>query len=141
MLGIGYAGQGTANESLKNYKLCLEHEPTNYTVHWNMALSYQDLQDAPGIPVTLRNQFKRNFEDKIATTVTLTSQQEETDPSYQLYATRGQAFTNQKKFRLAKNDLLKALALYDAAPKNEQDVHVLREIKTALKEVDWYMNQ
>lgn len=141
MLGIGYAGQETANESLKNYKICLEHEPANYTVHWNMALSYQDLQDAPSIPITLRNQFKRNFEEKIATTVTLTSQQEETNPSYQLYSTRGQAFMNQRKFHLAKNDLLKALTLYNATSKNEQDVHILCEIKSALKEVDWCINQ
>ena len=141
MLGIGYAGINKASDSLKNYTICIQYDPENYTYHWNSSVSYHELQNSSGIPATLRNQFKRNYEAAVAKTIDLTSQQEANNPSYDLYSTRGQAYLEQKQYRMAKNDLLKALMLYNEAPKNEQDIHVLREIKTALKDAEWFLKQ
>jgi tetratricopeptide (TPR) repeat protein len=146
MLGIGYGGQNLANQSLENYAICLKNDPQNYTVHWNRALSYSELEDGTGLTTSLRNQFKRNFESSLDKVIELTNEQEAEDQSYHLYFTRGKAYLEKAhlgkcSFRQAKSDLLKAITLYESAPKTERDVHVFREAKQALKDADWNLNQ
>ena len=141
MLGIGYAGQRIISESIKNYAIYISKEPYDYTVYWNQAISFLELSEEPSFKNSMRNQYKRKFESVLETVINLTTQQEVTDQSYDLYSTRGQAYLAQDKYRYANNDLVKALTLYNASPKNQQDVHILREIKAALKDADWFLAQ
>ncbi len=136
-LGIGYAKLGNAQKSIDSYETCLIINPEDYVVLYNRAVSHIDLEEDPKVPIKMKNQFKQKADGDLKTAIALTDKYEsEHKDNYNLYYVRGGAKRLLGKFISAKPDLLKALKVYDASPKEIQDVHILREIKAELKEIE-----
>lgn len=136
ILGIGYSKIGNAQKSIESYKICIEKEPENYIYFKNRAVSYIELEDDLNVPTSLRSQFKKKADEDLNVAINLTNRYENEHDDYMLYYTKGSAKFLLGKIKSAKNDLLKALEKYNNLQKNEQDIHILREIKLVLKEVE-----
>ncbi len=143
LAAIGYSHLGNDAETIRNYNICINKEPNNYVFIRNRGLSYLDLDNDSRISIDRRKQLK--FKEKaiidLERAIVLTNQYEVEHDDYMLYYARGTAklSLHVNKARLAKGDLMKALNMYNVAPKDQQDVHILREINAALKEISNYI--
>ena len=86
------------------------------------------------LPINIREQCERKSKEDFKKTIKLTDKL--TSENYMLCAIRGRAKLALDRFDSAKQDLEKALKLYKESPKEEQDIHILREIKASLKEIE-----
>lgn len=136
MLGIGYAKKNNAQKSIENYNICIEAEPDNYTYFKNRAVSYIDLESAFSVPQSLRSQFKRKADEDLNHAIQLSNRFEKEHDDYVLFYVRGTSYLLLEKLRPAKADLSKAMKSYNESPKEEQDIHIYREIKEAMKEIE-----
>ncbi|MFY7910946.1 MAG: phospholipase D-like domain-containing protein [Emticicia sp.] len=134
-LGIGYAHIRNSQKSIENYQICINAEPDNYTYYRNRALSYIDLETDSAVPKSLREQFAKKANLDLLKTIELTNHFETIDNNYKLYYSRGVANFYLKKFIPAKNDLEKALNLYESSDKNKKDSNELKEIKQIIKDI------
>lgn len=141
MLGIGYAGKRNASKSIENYEICIHAEPNNYIYYWNRGLSYSDLVNDNAFPAKLKPQYKRKAEDDFKKVIELANQLESQHATnYRLFECRGSAKFELDRMVSAKQDLQKALLLYQNTPKSEQDIHVFREIQGRLKVIEKLKN-
>lgn len=138
MVAIGYAKIGKAQQSIENYNTCIHNEPESYIFLKNRALSYLDLEEDPNIPPSLKVQlkFKAKADADLKDVIALTDKYETTHNDYMLFYARGMAKAYLGKPNLAKTDLQKALNKYQQTPKNQQDIHIFREIKQVLKDIE-----
>lgn len=134
-LGIGYSHIGNAQKSIENYQICINAEPDSYVYYRNRAVSYLDLETDSSIPKNLREQFARKANLDLLKVIELTNRLETADNSYKLYYSRGFANFHLNKLIPAKNDLEKALKLYESADKMEKDSNELKEIKQTIKDI------
>ncbi|GEM_PF-1755183 len=137
MLGIGYSKFRNAQKSIENYKICIENDSENYIYFKNRAVSYIELEEDFKVPSSLRSQFKQKADEDLKLAINLADKYENEHNDYMLYYTRGSAKLLLGKTKAAKIDLLKALEQYNQSPKNQQDIHILRELKLFLKEISW----
>lgn len=138
MVAIGYANTSNAQKSIEYYKICIQNDPENYIFLKNRAVSYFDLEDDPNIPSSIKTQFR--FKSKavadLENAIVLTNKYETLHNDYMVFYVRGAAKALLGKLNLAKTDLLKALDKYQQTPKPQQDIHILREIKQTLKDIE-----
>lgn len=138
MVAIGYANTSNAQKSIEYYKTCIHNDPENYVFLKNRAVSYFDLENDPNIPSSIKTQFK--FKSKavadLENAIALTDKYETIHNDYMVFYVRGAAKALLGKLNLAKTDLLKALDKYQHTPKPQQDIHILREIKQTLKDIE-----
>lgn len=140
ILGIGYSHIRNSQKSIENYQICIDAEPDGYVYYRNRAVSYSDLATDLSIPKNLRDQFLKKADLDYHKIIELTNRLESSDNSYQLYFSRAVAYLNLNKSYQSKVDFLKAKEIYEASDKSVQDTHEYKEIKQALKDIEWMKN-
>ena len=135
MLGVGYSHISNAQKSIDNYFICISEEPEEYVYYRNRAISYLELENDYKIPKTLRDQFAKKANLDLNTVIELGDKFEFLENCYELYYSRGVAYLNLNKVNAAKQDLQKAIDLYEKGDKKIQDINQYKEIKQALKEI------
>lgn len=137
LLGIGYSHLDIMNQSIKSYEVCLNHDPDDYSVIRNMAVSYIILEGSRNIPANLKNHFKQKANENLKRAIALADKYEnERHDDYGHFYIKGMAKYELGKYIGAKPDLEKAIKLFEASPKQRQDVHELREMKAALRDIE-----
>jgi tetratricopeptide (TPR) repeat protein len=139
LLGIGYSHQSKITQSISHYETCLQSDPDDYAVLRNRALSYREVELNGTTPANIRKQYKEKADRDLKRVIELTNQYEsEHLTDYRLYYIRGIAKYELNRLIQAKPDLDKAVQLYESCPANYRDVHELREIKAALRDIEAY---
>lgn len=136
-LGIGYSKIGNSQKSIENYQICIVAEPNSYVYYWNRALSYQTLKGDAKFPSNLKTQFANKAKTDFEKVIELTDKAErKNENEYRLFQIRGGAKLSLNQVVSSKRDLEKGIELYKNSPKEAKDIHVLREMKASLKEVE-----